>query len=116
MRIKIYLDEDIPFSFAQALTNRGVDVLTTQQAGNLKWSDAEQLVFAIQQMRTLLTHNKRDFILLHNKYLQSGEEHAGIIVSDQLPTGVLLKRFMKLWFSLSNVDMKNRLEFLNIWK
>jgi predicted nuclease of predicted toxin-antitoxin system len=116
MRIKIYLDEDVPLSFAQTLINRGVNVVTTQQAGNLKRSDAEQLVFATQKMRTLFTHNKRDFILLHNNYLQSGEEHTGIIVSDQLPTGVLLKRFMKLWFSLSDVDMKNRLEFLNSWK
>lgn len=116
MRIKIYLDEDIPFSFAQALMNRGVDVVTTQQAENLKRSDAGQLVFATQEMRTIFTHNKRDFILLHNEYLRSKKDHTGIILSDQLPTGVLLKRFMKLWFSLNDADMKNRLEFLNNWK
>jgi len=28
------LDEDVPFSFARDLLTRGVDVVTTQQAGN----------------------------------------------------------------------------------
>lgn len=116
MRIKIYLDEDVPISFAQALINRGVDVITTQQAVNLKQSDAEQLVYAARQMRAIFTHNKQDFIILHNEYLRDGKEHTGIIVSDQLPTGILLKRFMKLWFSLHDKNMKNRLEFLSNWK
>ncbi len=116
MRIKLYLDEDVPFSFAQALLNRGVDVVTTQQAGNYRQSDPEQLIYASKEGRTIFTHNKRDFIVLNNEYLQVGKEHAGIILSDQLPTGVLLKRFMKLWFSLNAIDMKNRFEFLNNWK
>jgi hypothetical protein len=66
--------------------------------------------------RTIFTHNKKDFILLHNEYLQNGKEHSGIILSDQLPIGVLLRRFMKLWFTISADDMKNRLEYLSNWK
>ncbi|GBD99729.1 hypothetical protein BMS3Abin07_01770 [bacterium BMS3Abin07] len=66
MRIKVYLDEDVPSAFANALLNRGVDVVTTQQAGNDGRSDAEQLIFAAQEGRVIFTHNKRDFILLHN--------------------------------------------------
>ncbi len=116
MRITVYLDEDVPSSFAQALINRGVDVITTQQAKNLRQSDANQLVYATAEKRAILTHNKRDFILLHNEYIQSGKEHTGIIVSDQLPTGVLLKRFMRLWFSIKDTDMKNRIEFLSSWR
>lgn len=30
MKIKLYLDEDVPLAFAQALINRGVNVFTTQ--------------------------------------------------------------------------------------
>ncbi len=116
MKIKLYLDEDVPLSFAQALKNRGVDVTTTQQSRNRRSSDREQLVFATAEKRVIFTHNKRDFILLHNDYLKSGREHAGIIVTDQLPIGVLLQRFMKLWFSLNNMDIKNRLEFLSNWR
>jgi hypothetical protein len=34
MRLKLYLDEDIPFAFKQALINRGVDAVSTQQSGD----------------------------------------------------------------------------------
>lgn len=116
MRIKLYLDEDVPFAFAQALLNRGVDVITTQEVRNDSKSDTEQLDYATREQRVIFTHNKKDFILLHNEYLQHIKEHAGIILSDQLPIGILLKRFMRLWFSLSAEDMKNRFEFLSDWK
>ena len=116
MRIKLYLDEDVPSSFAQTLINRGVDVITTRQAKNDSNSDLQQLIYATKEQRTIFTHNKKDFILLHNEYLQNKEDHTGIIISDQLPTGILLRRFMKLWFSSSAEDMKNRLEFLSNWK
>jgi len=116
MRVKVYLDEDVPVSFAQALVNRGVDVITTQEAGNKGLSDDEQLAFAAKAERTLFTHNRKDFILLHNDYMQKGKRHSGIVIADQLPTGMLLRRFMKLWFSLNAVDLKDNLEFLSNWK
>jgi len=84
MRIKLYLDEDVPFSFAQALLNRGVDVVTTQQVKNDSLSDAEQLKYAEEEQRVIFTHNKKDFVLLHSEYLQSSKKHSGIILSDQL--------------------------------
>jgi len=66
--------------------------------------------------RLLITHNKKDFIYLHNEYMRAGKTHAGIVVADQLSVGVTLRRFMKPWFSARNVDMVNRLEFLSNWK
>ena len=42
--------------------------------------------------------------------------HAGIILSDQLAVGVLIRRLMKLYVSLSREDMQNRLEYLSTWK
>jgi len=116
MRLKAYVDEDVPLSFAQALRNRGVDCITTQEAGNKGFSDSEQLAFSVENRRAIITHNKKDFILLHTEYAQSGKIHAGIVVADQLPVGITLRRFMKLWFATTNEDMANRLEFLSNWK
>lgn len=116
MRIKAYVDEDVPVSFAQALLNRGVDVVTTGGTDNKGFSDAEQLAFAAGSGKSIVTHNRKDFILLHNQYLRSGKPHAGIIVTDQLPVGVMMRRFMKLWFSLTAEQMIGRLEFLSNWK
>ncbi|HKI44533.1 MAG TPA: DUF5615 family PIN-like protein [Balneolales bacterium] len=116
MRIRFYLDEDVPSSFAQALSNRGVDTETTQTAGNIGCLDRQQLLFASREGRVILTHNKRDFIILHNDFVERNLTHGGIVVSDQLPIGTLLKRAMKLWFTLDADDMYDRLEFLSNWK
>lgn len=116
MRIRFYLDEDVPSSFAQALSNRGVDTETTQSAGNTGCSDRQQLLFASKERRVILTHNKRDFIILHNNFAERNLTHCGIIVSDQLPIGILLKRKMKLWFTLDADELNGRLEFLSNWK
>jgi hypothetical protein len=93
-----------------------VDVITTQQAGKQRLSDKEQLVFSADEKRTIFTHNKRDFIILHDEFINKGAEHFGIILLDQLPVGIMLKRFMKLWFTLKAEEMENRLEFLSNWK
>lgn len=116
MRFRLYVDEDAPLAFAVALLNRGVNVLTTQEAGNVGKSDVEQLVFAIKEERAFFTHNKKDFVLLHKEYHSAGKGHPRIILSNRLPVGVLLRRVMRLWFSLSREEMKDRLEFLSSWK
>jgi hypothetical protein len=42
--------------------------------------------------------------------------YSGIIVSDQLETGVLLRRLMKLMDSKSASDMRDWLVFLSNWR
>jgi len=115
VRIKLYLDEDVDISLSIALKQKGIDVLTTQESGHKRLSDIEQLEFAVNKKRVILTHNKRDFILLHKKYLLESKEHYGIILSDQRPIGELLRGLSRLIFSLTAEQMRNRQEFLSNW-
>ncbi len=115
MRIKLYLDEDVDISLAKALKQKGIDVLTTQESDTKRLSDAEQLEFAVHSKRAILTHNKRDFALLHKNYMLEGKEHYGIILSDHRPIGEMLRELSKLIFSLTLEQMKNRREFLSNW-
>ena len=115
MRIKVYLDEDVDISLSIALKQKGIDVLTTQERGHKRLSDTEQFEFAANTKRAIFTHNKRDFILLHKKYVLEGKEHYGIILSDQRPIGEMLRGLSKLIFSLTVEQMKNRKEFLSNW-
>lgn len=115
MRIKLYLDEDVDISLAHALKQKGIDVLTTQESGNKRLSDSEQLEFAVNNKRVMFTHNKRDFLLLHKSYLLEGRSHYGIILSDQRTVGEMLRGLSKLIFSLTAEQMKNRREFLSNW-
>lgn len=116
MRCKFYLDEDIDVALERALINRGVDAVSTLKAGEVGNTDEEQLSFAKNKKRTIITHNIRDFVILHKKFLNDDRIHSGIIVSNQLSIGTLLKRLMRLWFSLDANDMENRIEFLSNWK
>ena len=73
MKIKLYLDEDAAAPLATALRQRGIDVLTTQEAHRSGSKDEEQVAFAVEQHRSILTHNKRDFVIIHKAYLDEGK-------------------------------------------
>lgn len=116
-RIKLYLDEDtISRALINGLRARNVDVLTAQEVGALGASDEAQLAFATSQHRTIFTFNTRDFMQLHTRALAQNHSHAGIIVSDQLQVGILLRRLLALLDTRSAEEMHNWLEFLSAWR
>jgi hypothetical protein len=115
--IRLYLDEDAQrTALIRALRARHIDVFTATEAGNVGLLDKAQLEFATALNRTIFSFNRGHFAHLHNLFLQQGRQHAGIIVSDQLEIGVVLRRLLKLIDSLSSEDMTNRLEFLGNWR
>jgi len=115
-RIKLYLEEHVQVSLAEGLRTRGVDMMTTQEAGNYSLDDIGQLNFAAKEDRVLVSFNKRHFAKIHYEWMEKGMTHAGIILSDQLTVGIIIRRLMRLYFSLSREDMQNRLEYLSAWK
>lgn len=115
--IRLYLDEDAQrTSLVRALRARQIDVLTANEAGKVGLSDADQLAFAVSQSRTIFTFNRGDFVKLHTEYLQQNRAHPGIIVSDQLEIGVVIRRLLKLLDGRSAEKMHSWLEFLSNWR
>ena len=115
-RLALYLDEHVQLALAEALRGRGVDIMTTQDAANIGLDDVGQLAFAAENRRSLFSYDKRHFARIHYEWMNKKRQHAGIILSDQLAVGLLLRRLMKLHFSLNTEDMLNRLEYLSSWK
>jgi hypothetical protein len=68
-KISLYLDEHVQLALAESLRARGVDVLTTQEAGNICLSDVDQLIFAKENKRTLFSYNKRHFAKIHLNFI-----------------------------------------------
>ncbi len=62
MRIKLYLDEDVDVALARSLNNRKIDAITARDASNRGKQDHEQLSYASQQNRVILTHNRGDYV------------------------------------------------------
>jgi hypothetical protein len=80
MAVPLYMDHDSGNkALVLALQNAGVDVLTTEAAGNRRLDDAQQLAFATSAGRIIYTGNRRDFARLNAQWARSNREHAGIV-------------------------------------
>ena len=89
---RLFVDEDVHGLLASALRKRGHDAIHAGEKQRRGASDENQLVFAAEGRRCLVTFNVGDFVQLHNRWVTEGREHAGIIVSKQLPIGESLRR------------------------
>ena len=104
-----FFDQHIPFAVAQALRQRGLDVLTAQDANRCGLPDHDQLSFAAGQQRTLVSFDP-DFLAL----AQSGQLHAGIAwcPATKYSIGQLIHALVLLHGVLHRDDMRNHVEFL----
>jgi hypothetical protein len=107
--IRYFFDQHYPLGVATGLRQRGVDVLTAQDAGRCGLSDVEQLAFATADSRVVATFDP-DYLALH----QSGIEHAGIAWcrATKYPIGTLIQMLFLLYSVYDANEMKNRVEYL----
>jgi predicted nuclease of predicted toxin-antitoxin system len=115
-RINLLLDEDVRPILAEIMRQRGYDVTHVLELGRTGKSDSDQLAYATDHHRTVLTHNMRDYLVLHREYQQRGREHPGIIVSDQAPLRELLRRSLRCLSRLTAEDIRNRVVWLQDFK
>jgi hypothetical protein len=114
--IALYLDSDMSRKLAKALRDEGFDAVSAWEVGNEALKDDQQLEYAVSQQRAMVTFNEDDFTNLLNEYWHAGKEHYGIIVSEQLPVGVVLKRLLRLLDTISADEMKNSFRNLGVFK
>jgi hypothetical protein len=112
----LYLDEDTQSdALIAALRSRGINLLTTSEAGMTQRADDDQLRFASSVKRVIITSNIADFARLHAHWLQAGREHNGIILIHQQKwgPGELARRIIRLLADPPGKDMRSRIEFLS---
>jgi hypothetical protein len=112
MKLRLFLDEDVHAALAVALRKRGHDAVHALEEKRLGLADESQLNFATEENRCLVTFNVGDFVRLHNRWIGEGCEHAGIIVSKQLPVGESLRRLLILLQRESGDSMRGQARFL----
>ncbi len=110
--VKLYIDEDVWGKLANTLRQRGYDAIDVHEANREGLSDEEQFVYAIHEGRAILSHNKRDFVFLAEKFFFADREHCGVIVSRRFPFGELLRRIDKLLQTFSAEELANTIQFL----
>jgi len=108
-RLHYYLDEHMRPAIAHQLRARGVDVMTTAEAGRAarRISDVDQLAFATANNQVLVTEDS-DFVQLAT----AGQPHAGIVYFPvQLDIGACTAYLELLALTTTPDEMRNQLLF-----
>ena len=85
--MRFYLDADLSWRIVAIARRLGVDVVSAHRVGMTEATDAEQLAYATQDDRCIVTKNRDDFLDLDRAYRDQGLQHHGIlIVAESLPT------------------------------
>jgi hypothetical protein len=93
--VAIYTDELIDPALAVQLRSLGYDAVSCHETGrnNRRISDRDQLAYAANDERAILTNNVRDFVPIDIRWKRQGRSHAGIVVYAGVPAfGELLRR------------------------
>lgn len=113
---KLLLDEHIWEGLAAALRQKGYDVVHLNHTEHRSIDDEPLLALAAAQSRALLTNNHRDFVPLARAWFEANRNHAGIILSIQLPPGELLRQTIRLLQSLPASHLANTVRWLQEFK
>jgi len=85
-----YIDHDVANEVGRLLRGDGHDVVTVRELGTTRAGDDEHLLAAAQAGRTLLSHNRKDFLLLHGAWQRwsqawsAASTHSGILLLPQM--------------------------------
>ena len=110
--IELYLDEDVNVLIADLLRGRGFNAVTTRDEGQLQNSDAQQLAYAVNQKRALLTHNRADFDALAQQYQEDGLTHYGLILATRHRPYELVRRLTIILNKVTADEMVNQVRYV----
>ena len=111
MPFRRYLDEHIPKVLALRLREAGFDVLTTDEARHKSTDDEDQLAFANEEGRVVLTFDSKDYVPLVLRWARERREHAGVLLSPESGTNELYQRLLPILHQHTPETMHN----LTLW-
>lgn len=111
-RVKLYLDQDISYRLAEQLRARGHNAIGAWEVGNASLDDVAQLEYAASQSRVLVTCNAQDFVPHYLAWWNAGRHHSGIVTSQQLEFGEMLRRLVLFVETVTAEEMRDMIRNL----
>jgi hypothetical protein len=108
---QLYLDNDVSVALIHQLGVRGHAVTATRDLSQQRAPDDLQLLRAAEHRWTLISHNRRDFLLLHRAWRRWSDRwgvtamHAGILIiphGSSVRLAEAIHEFLELALSLDN--------------
>jgi hypothetical protein len=113
----LYLDDDVIPDLARLLRGRGIDALTSAEAGMVGQADQAHLEFAVAGGRALLSHNYHDFLPLAEQWFRSGRHHHGVVLSfrqfSRQQLGEALQLVLRLLVAVPPAELSDTVRFLD---
>ena len=119
VRIKLYLDEDvIGKPLVRALLSQSIEIVAAYGVGMAGREDAEHLNYSTSQALVLYSFNRKDYMSIHTAFMERGLSHAGIILgaNNRYSVGEQMRRLLRLIDTLSFEEMRDKVEFLSVWR
>ncbi len=108
----VYIDENMHVLVPSYLRTRGFDAINARDTGMRGRSDRDQFVFAIANERVIVTHDRIDFLELHDEWLTANRAHCGIILTAVRPPAEIARRIADLLNRLTADELKNGLFYV----
>src|SRR5579884_1553289 len=78
--VRFYLDEDLSPIIAALARRYGIDIVSSHELGRNGTTDEEQLRYAAQEGRAIVTENRGHFIALTFAFQEKRQPHAGVLL------------------------------------
>ncbi len=78
--LRYLLDEDVHPEVAVIASGLGLDIVSVYAIGRRGLSDFDQLRFAAEDTRILVTQNRDDYITLTVEAFRAGDPHHGLLI------------------------------------
>ena len=98
--MRFLLDENIHPRVAESAWEDDVDVVSVVDLRRRGRTDRDQLAFAAEQNRVMVTRNRADYLHLTGEFYHAGLPHAGVLlVGDGMPNDQpeMLARSLRRW-------------------
>lgn len=107
------MDVHVPFAVTQGLRQRGIDVLTAQEAGLSRAVDESLPTRATELDRLLITQDD-DLLAIGSRWSAEGRAFSAIVYSHQLGAGIgeMIEDLELLAFCATEDEMRNQVVFL----
>ena len=108
----LYVDENMHALVPTYLRSRGFDAIHARDVGMKGASDREQFRYAIAHERVIVTHDRMDFLALHEEWLGGNLRHCGIILTGVRPPAEIAQRVAALINKLTADEIANGLFYV----
>ena len=111
--IHLYFDEDVALTIVENIISRRFDATCARDEKMLNKDDPEHLLYAISLRRAIVTHNRIDFEREHQRYLEAGLKHYGIIIAKRrVKKEEVVARLLILLNSITAEEMRDPLRYI----